>query len=98
MSQGLIVTPEAEADLAEAKAWYERLRAGLGEQFVLCVEEALDRIRLFPEAYREVAPGVRRAIVRRFPYGVYYRTDLEKIAVIAFYHCKRDPRGWQERI
>ena len=45
MSLPLIITPEAEEDLAEAKAWYERKREGLGDEFVLCVEEALDRIR-----------------------------------------------------
>ncbi len=94
MSMPLILTPAAEADLAAAKAWYERQQRGLGEDFLKCVEEALDRIRLLPEAYRQVAPGVRRVIVRRFPYGVYYRVDLSQIAVLAFYHSKRDPRGW----
>ena len=96
MSLPLIITPDAEMDLAEAKSWYER-HAGLGKEFLLCVEEALDRIRLLPEAYREVAPGVRRVIVRRFPYGLYYRVELDQIVVIALYHCKRPPRGWQER-
>ena len=96
MSMPLIVTPAAEADLAEAKAWYERQQRGLGEDFLQCVEEALGRIRMLPEAYREVAPGVRRVVVRRFPYGVYFRVDLSQIAVLAFYHCKREPRGWNK--
>ena len=45
MNVPLIITPAAEADLAEAKAWYERQQGGLGEDFLQCVEEALDRIR-----------------------------------------------------
>ena len=98
MNVPLIITPAAEADLAEAKAWYERQQGGLGEDFLQCVEEALDRIRLLPEAYREVAPGVRRVIVRRFPYGVYYRVRIAEPGsrCLAFYHCKRDPRGWHK--
>jgi plasmid stabilization system protein ParE len=96
MSLPLILTPAAEADLAAAKAWYERQQRGLGIDFLQCVEEALDRIRILPEAYREVVPGVRRVIVRRFPYGVYYRVDQNQIAVLAFYHSKRDPRGWKK--
>ena len=40
--------------------------------------------------------GVRRVIVRPFPYGLYYRVDQDQIAVIALYHCKRAPRGWKE--
>jgi toxin ParE1/3/4 len=94
----LIISREAEADLAEAKEWYERQGAGLGRRLLRCVEEALDRIRLLPESYREVVPGVRRAMVRRFPYGVYYRFEHDTITVIAIYHFKRDPRGRQDRI
>jgi toxin ParE1/3/4 len=97
VSLPLIVTPEAEADLAEAKAWYERKRKALGDEFVLCVEAALDHIRRFPAGATEVCPGVRRLVVRRFPYGVFYRVDPDQIAVLAFYHSKRDPRGWQAR-
>ena len=98
MSLPLIITPEAEEDLADAKAWYERQRAGLGTRFVLSVEAALDHIGRTPQAASEVLPGVRRVVVRRFPYGVIYRVDPDQIAVIAVYHNKRDPRGWQSRI
>jgi toxin ParE1/3/4 len=97
MSLPLIITTEAEADLAEAKSWYERKREGLGEEFVLCVEATLDHIRRVPAAATEVYPRVRRAVVRRFPYGVFYRVDPDQIAVLAVYHSKRDPRGWQAR-
>ena len=97
MSRPLIVAPEAEADLAEARAWYERRRAGLGDRLLLCVEAALDHIRRAPGAATEVFPGVRRVVVRGFPYGVYYRMDPAQVAVIAVYHSSRDPRGWQGR-
>jgi toxin ParE1/3/4 len=97
MNLPLIITPEAEEDLVEAKAWYERKRAGLGEEFVLCVEAALDQIRRAPAGATEVAPWVRRVVVRRFPYGVFYRVDPDQIAVLAVYHSRRDPRGWQAR-
>jgi plasmid stabilization system protein ParE len=97
MSLPLIITPEAEEDLSEARAWYERKREGLGEEFVLSVEAALDHIRRVPEAATEVYPGIRRVVVRKFPYGVFYRVDPDQIAVIAVYHSKRDPRGWRAR-
>ena len=86
MSPPLIITAEAEADLAEARAWYEGKREGLGQEFVLCVEAAT-----------EVQAGVWRVVVRRFPYAIFYRVDLDQTAVLAVYHTNRDPRGWQER-
>jgi len=97
MSLPLLITPEAEADIAEARAWYEGKREGLGEEFILCVEAGLDHIRRAPAAATEVVPGVRRVVVRRFPYGIFYRVDPDQIAVLAVYHSKRDPRGWQQR-
>lgn len=42
----LIIRPEAENDLSDAKDWHERQRQGLGLEFMLSVEEALDRIQL----------------------------------------------------
>ena len=97
MSPPLIISPEAEADLAEARAWYDQKRGGLGGEFLLCVEEALDRVRRTPHAVAEVFPTIRRAVVRRFPYGVFYRVDPDQIGVIAVYHSRRNPRGWQTR-
>jgi plasmid stabilization system protein ParE len=97
MKLPLIITPEAEADLADAKSWYEKRREGLGDEFVLCVEAGLDHVLRSPSAATEVYPGVRRVVLRRFPYGIYYRIDVDQIAVLAIYHSKRDPRGWQKR-
>jgi plasmid stabilization system protein ParE len=98
MSLPLIVTPEAEEDIAEARAWYNRQRAGLGDDFVDQVDAALDRICRIPKGATEVYPGVRRVVLRRFPYGAFYRVDEDQIAVLAVYHSKRDPRGWQSRM
>jgi plasmid stabilization system protein ParE len=98
MSLPLIITPEAEQDLAEAKEGYEQKREGMGEQFLLCVEAAFDHICRLPAAATEVYPGVRRVVVRHFPYGVFYRVDSDQIAVLAVYHSSRDPRGWQSRV
>jgi toxin ParE1/3/4 len=98
MSLPLIISPEAEEDLHDAKVWYERKRAGLGDEFLLCVEEALDRIRVIPEGAPQVVPGVRRVMLRRFPYGVFYRVDPDQIGILAVYHHNRDPRGWQQRV
>lgn len=98
MSLPLILTPEAEADVAEARSWYEEKREGLGEEFILCVEAGLAHIRRAPLGATEVVPGVRRVVVRRFPYGIFYRVDTDQIAVLAVYHSRRDPRVWQERV
>jgi plasmid stabilization system protein ParE len=97
MNLPLVINPKAEADLDEAKAWYNRQRAGLGDEFLECVDEALGQIRQWPKLSPIVYLGVRRKLVRRFPYGIFFRIDDDQITVVAVYHGKRDPRGWQQR-
>lgn len=93
----LIVNPEAEADLAEAQAWYDRQRPGLGDELLECVEEVFDRLRRSPELFEKVFEDLRLARVRRFPYLIIYRVDDDQVTVVAVYHSRRDPRGWQSR-
>jgi plasmid stabilization system protein ParE len=93
----MIIRPEAEADLANVRDWYERQRAGLGAEFLLCVEEVLERIGRTPEMYMMVHHDVRRALTRRFPYAVYYSIAGNDVVVLGILHTRRDPREWQSR-
>jgi len=97
MTPSVTIRPEAEADLAEAFAWYEERRVGLGDRFLLSVEAALSTIKRYPESFPVVHRQVRRALLRRFPYGVFYTVADTTIVVLAVFHCGRDPRRWQAR-
>jgi plasmid stabilization system protein ParE len=98
MSLPLVVLPSAEADLAQAKAWYESNRRGWSEKFRTRVEEAFERIGRMPELHAEIYNGVRRAFIRQFPYAVFYRADDTRVVVIAVMHTRRDPKRWQTRV
>ncbi len=97
MSRRLIVRPEAEAELREAYLWYEEQRPGLGEDLLLCVDACLATIRRHPEMHPVVHGSVRRALLRRFPYGVFFVVEQNTISVIAVFHLSRDPQRWMER-
>jgi len=99
----LIVEPEAEAELAEAMAWYEEQGPGLGAALLVEVDEAIGRLREgawpsspVPGVRGEL--GVRRVVLDRFPYSVIFLEHDDCIAVIAFPHLKRVPGYWLERI
>lgn len=89
MNLPLIVNPEAEADLDEARIWYEARRPGLGSELLDCVREVFDRIRRTPRLYGKVFQDLRLALVRRFPYVVIYRVDDDQITIVAVYHTRR---------
>jgi plasmid stabilization system protein ParE len=90
----LLLRGRAKADIRRAAKWYERQREGLGRDFVAEVDAALALIEANPEQYEIVHREIRHAILRRFPYGVFYRIRTTKISVFAIMHLKRDDIPW----
>ncbi len=97
MTYRLTVRRQAKADIRAAARWYERQRPGLGRAFVQQVDLLLDRVRQNPLQYQVVYRGIRRAIPRRFPYGLFYRIDGSDVLVFAVVHLYREPSTWQDR-
>ncbi len=98
MKYGLIIRPEARADLLDAFHWYQDRRDGLGYDFKLCVDEVFTKIQRNPLIHKVIRDGIRRSVTRRFPYGVFYIVENETIIVLAVLHARQDPVKWQKRI
>lgn len=98
MAAELILVPEAEQDLAEAYSWYEQRRAGLGEEFLSAVDAAFATIQRNPAIYALAHTTFRRALVRRFPYAVFYESVDARITIYAVFHTARDPQKWRQRL
>jgi plasmid stabilization system protein ParE len=97
MNYVLVFRPEVREELNEAYSWYESQKPGLGDEFLDCVDETVNRISQMPESYAVAYRDIRRAIVRRFPYAVYYRIVSSRVIVTAIFHGRRDPKSWQTR-
>jgi plasmid stabilization system protein ParE len=97
MEYVLVFRPEVREELNEAYTWYEKQQLGLGDELLNCVDESLDRICLAPESYPAVYRDVRRSIVKRFPFLIYYRIVSSRIIVTAIFHGRRDLKSWQSR-
>ena len=91
------LTLEAEQDVEEAVAWYDRKSAFLGDDFIRCVNRRIQSVEQYPKMYPIVFRKMRRALVETFPYQVIYEIDPDEIVVYAVYHCARDPEGWKRR-
>ena len=98
MARQIVVRAEAEADIDAAYGWYEARSLGLGAEFVRAVDACLAAIARQPELHAEQYRGARRALLRRFPYGVFYLVWEDHIEVVACFHLRRDPRRWQTRL
>jgi plasmid stabilization system protein ParE len=91
-------TPEADAELAEARQWYAHQRADLDSEFMECIDGALSRIVQNPNSYPIVYRTLRRIVVRRFPFAVFYEVTPDEIQVFAVFHSRRDPDMWKSRL
>jgi len=98
MSLPLVFHPAVQDEIEDAHQWYEQQQAGLGEDFLAALDEALNRMQQMPEVHQVIYRDVRRALPRRFPYGIYYRIHADRLEVIAVQHSRRDPAHWQSRV
>ena len=82
----------AALELADAHDWYEDREAGIGEDLLAEFQQACSRIGDRPEAFPKVQGDTRRALLKRFPYGVYFIVRDEVVSITAFFHARRHPR------
>ncbi len=80
--------------MAEAYAWYEDQKVGLGEEFLRCIEANVNTIRRFPEMHEVKFKKFRRGLVRRFPYGVFYEYNSgeNRVIIYGIFHNAENPK------
>ena len=98
MSLPLVFHPEVQAEVDDAYRWYEQQRPGLGDDFLAALEVVYRRLEQTPKMHQMIYQDVRRALMRRFPYGIFYRVQIDRVEVIAVQDCRRDPARWQSRV
>lgn len=98
MDYYLQIRPEARADLLDAFYWYQAQMDSLGYDFKSCVDDAMSKIQENPTLYKIVEQNVRRAFIKKFPFGILYLTNNNTVVVLAVLHARRDPIKWKSRI
>jgi len=91
---------EAQVELEEAMLWYEQRGDGLGDALLDAVDATLLRVVKMPFSFPDVtgAPGVQRALVAGFPYGLVFVTSEDRVIVLAVAHAKRRPLYWRRAL
>lgn len=88
----------AQQELDDAVVWYEHQQPGLGLQFLDEIDRAIKRIVTYPKSCAEIEDGIRRCLIKRFPYGLIYGIDNDVLVIIAVSHLHRKPGYWYNRI
>ncbi len=88
---------DAETDVADAAAWYENQSAGLGAEFLDEILATCNSIAENPQMYPVLHRDTRRAVIHKFPFGLYFRVENGLVTIVAVMHGSRDPNKWQKR-
>ena len=98
MTLRVVFRHAAKSEFEDAAVRYDEQRRGLGEEFIVEIEEAVSRAADTPERHPIVFGDIRRAVARRFPYSVYFRVRTNSLVVLAVFHGRRSPAIWQRRV
>ncbi len=96
MAYRLKFSTRALREIGEAQEWYESQNPGLGEEFIAALELQLKRLEQAPLLYADVIPNVRRALLPRFPYGLFYAVRGDLVHVLAVLHDVRNLSRWPQ--
>ncbi len=88
----------AEEEMLDAAFYYEMQVEKLGTNFLDIIEKAINQIVEEPEIWPEIEPGIKRRLIRRFPYSILYTVHEDEVLIVAVMHQKQKPRYWTGRL
>jgi plasmid stabilization system protein ParE len=92
----VVFRPQAEDEALEVRQWYASKRLGLGREFGEELNRIVERIAEGPLQFPRVHGEIRRAVLSRFPYAVYFRV-VDVVVVVLAIHGRQHPSRWQRR-
>ncbi len=88
---------EARDELHRAHDWYRARNQEAAEKFLSALDDAVELVVEAPERWMELEPGIRRVLLRGFPYALVYAVQTEHVVVLAVMHGRRRPGYWRSR-
>lgn len=92
------LSDEAEADLDDSYNYYNEISFSVADTFIKQIGLSFDFIKQNPEVSPVILRSLRKFVVVRFPFVIYYRLIEETIQVVAIFHTSRNPKIWNERL
>jgi hypothetical protein len=90
--------PTARQEVADSFDWYESREVGLGNDFLGALDDCIRLIRLHPEIAPIAFKNYRKALMKRFPFAVFYRVSSSVLTVYAVFHCSKSPLRLTKRL
>jgi plasmid stabilization system protein ParE len=83
---------QAADELKAAAVWYEEQKRGLGSEFIRSIDVALSKISRTPMLYNFALDEMRRCLLKRFPFGIFFSIESDHILIVSIFHSRRNPK------
>lgn len=92
------IRAQAREEIAEAFEWYCARSLAASADLLQELDVAMQRIAAAPEQFPVVQGRLRRVLLQRFPYAVYYKVYPTTLSVVGVIHGRRHPSAWLRRV
>ena len=96
----VIISLPAQKDVLEIIKYYETVRVGLSDEFLLSFDETLNFLSTNPNMYEKVYNNFHQAFMNTFQYAIFYKiAEMEKeVEIAVIFHTKRNTEIWKKWI
>ncbi len=91
------LSDEAEVDLDKSYEYYANENEDLADNFYRYIANSIEEIRKNPNLYPDIHKNIRKFVIKKFPFVIYYKINDVVVEVVAIFHTSRNPEIWQER-
>jgi len=93
----LIFLPYAEIDIKDSIDYYRENTEGLEKDFIKIIDSSFREITKNPEAFPKIKFDIRKYVVSKFSFSIFYIDRQDFLYIIAVFHDKRNPKDWRKR-
>jgi plasmid stabilization system protein ParE len=83
---------QAATELEAAAIWYEEQQRGLGSEFIRSIDVSLSKISRSPLLYSIALDEMRRCLLKKFPFGIFFSIESDHILIVSIFHSRRNPQ------
>ena len=87
----LKISKLAFLEIEDAKEYYNLQKSTLGDTFKNDVKKSIENIKQFPTLYPNITNNIKRCLLHRFPYSIFYAISDNTILVLSVAHQHRKP-------
>lgn len=87
----LKISQLAFLEIEDAKEYYNLQKPTLGDTFKDDVKKTIQSIKNFPNLYPNITNDLKRTVLHRFPYSIFYAITDDTILILSVAHQHRKP-------